>query len=41
VEGVGKGMQSLVSNVVQGSFESVAKITGSLLAILKGVSGGK
>jgi vacuolar protein sorting-associated protein 13A/C len=34
VAGVGKGVKSLVSNVIGGSFESVSKITGSLYKIV-------
>jgi vacuolar protein sorting-associated protein 13A/C len=41
VEGVGKGVQSLVSNVISGSFESMSKITGSLYTVVKNVSGEK
>ncbi len=37
--GVGKGVQSLVSNLVAGSFESMSKITGSLYTVVKNVSG--
>ena len=37
--GVGKGVQSLLSNVVGGSFESMSKITGSLYTVVKNVSG--
>jgi len=36
---VGKGVQSLVSNVISGSFESMSKITGSLYSVVKNVSG--
>ena len=39
IEGVGKGVQSLVSNVISGSFESMSKITGSLYTVVKNVSG--
>jgi vacuolar protein sorting-associated protein 13A/C len=41
VEGLGKGVSSLVTNVISGSFESVSKITGSLYAVVKNVSGEK
>lgn len=41
VGGVGKGVQSLVSNVISGSFESMSKITGSLYTVVKNVSGEK
>lgn len=41
VGGVGKGVKSLATNVVSGSFESVSKITGSLYGVLKNVSGEK
>ena len=41
VGGVGKGVKSLVTNVVSGSFDSVSKITGSLYGIVKNVSGDK
>lgn len=41
VGGVGKGVQSLVSNVVSGGFESLSKITGSLYSVVKNVSGEK
>jgi phage-related protein len=41
VGGVGKGVQSLVSNVVSGGFESVGKITGSLYNVVKNVGGEK
>ncbi len=41
VGGVGKGVQSLVSNVVSGSFESMSKITGSLYTVVKNVAGEK
>lgn len=39
VGGVGKGVQSLVSNVISGGFESVSKITGSLYNVVKNVGG--
>jgi len=39
VGGVGKGVKSLLTNVVSGSFDSVSKITGSLYGVLKNVSG--
>ena len=39
VGGVGKGVKSLVTNVVSGSFDSVSKISGSLYGVLKNVSG--
>ena len=41
VGGVGKGVQSLVTNVVSGGFESLSKITGSLYSVVKNVSGEK
>ena len=34
INGMGKGVRSLVSNVIAGSFESVANITGSLYKII-------
>lgn len=37
--GVGKGVRSLVTNIISGSFDSVSKITGSLYGVLKNVSG--
>jgi vacuolar protein sorting-associated protein 13A/C len=36
---MGKGVKSLLTNVVSGSFDSVSKITGSLYGVLKNVSG--
>ena len=39
VGGIGKGVKSLVTNVVSGSFDSVSKITGSLYGAIKNVSG--
>ena len=39
VGGMGKGVKSLVTNIVSGSFDSVSKITGSLYGVLKNVSG--
>jgi hypothetical protein len=39
VGGIGKGVKSLVTNVVSGSFDSVSKITGSLYGVVKNVSG--
>jgi vacuolar protein sorting-associated protein 13A/C len=39
VGGVGKGVKSLVTNVVSGGFDSVSKITGSLYNVVKNVSG--
>lgn len=39
VGGVGKGVKSLVTNIVSGSFDSVSKITGSLYGVIKNVSG--
>ena len=41
VGGVGKGVKSLVTNVVSGGFDSVSKITGSLYGVVKNVSGDK
>lgn len=41
VGGVGKGVQSLVTNVISGGFESVGKITGSLYNVVKNVGGEK
>ena len=41
VGGVGKGVKSLVTNVISGSFDSVSKVTGSLYGVLKNVSGNK
>jgi len=41
VGGIGKGVKSLVTNVVSGSFDSVSKITGSLYGVVKNVSGDK
>jgi Vacuolar-sorting-associated 13 protein C-terminal len=41
VGGIGKGVQSLVGNVVSGGFESLSKITGSLYTVMKNVSGEK
>lgn len=41
VGGIGKGVQSLVSNVISGGFESVSKITGSLYNVVKNVGGEK
>ncbi len=38
-QGLGKGVKSLLTNVVSGSFDSVSKITGSLYGIVKNVSG--
>ena len=39
--GLKKGVQSLVTNVVSGGFESFGKITGSLYSVVKNVSGDK
>ena len=39
-KGMGKGARSLVGNVVEGSFDSVTKITGSLYGLMK-VAGGE
>jgi len=41
IGGIGKGIQSLVGNVVSGGFESISKITGSLYTVVKNVSGEK
>ncbi len=41
VGGIGKGVKSLVSNVVSGSFGSVSKISGSLYNVVKNVAGDK
>jgi hypothetical protein len=41
VGGVGKGVQSLVTNVVSGGFESFSKITGSMYSVVKNISGDK
>lgn len=41
VGGVGKGVQSLVGNVVSGGFESISKISGSLYSVFKNVGGEK
>ncbi len=35
VGGMGKGVQSLVTSIVSGSFDAVSKITGSLYGIAK------
>jgi hypothetical protein len=35
VGGVGKGVTSLVTNVVAGGFDAVSKITGSLYSVAK------
>ena len=39
VGGVGKGVQSLVTNVISGGFDSVSKITGQLYEVMKNVAG--
>jgi hypothetical protein len=39
VGGIGKGVKSLVTNVVSGGMDSMAKISGSLYGVLKNVSG--
>ena len=39
VGGMGKGVNSLITNVVSGGFDSMAKVTGSLYGALKNVSG--
>ena len=39
VGGIGKGVKSLVTNVVSGSMDSVSKISGSLYTMIKNVSG--
>jgi vacuolar protein sorting-associated protein 13A/C len=39
VGGMGKGVKSLVTSVVSGSFDSISKISGSLYGVLKNVSG--
>jgi vacuolar protein sorting-associated protein 13A/C len=39
VGGVGKGVKSLVTNIVSGSFDTVSKITGSLYGVVKNVTG--
>jgi len=41
VGGIGKGVKSLVTNVVSGGFDSISKITGSLYGVFKNVSGDK
>ena len=41
IGGIGKGVQSLVGNVISGGFESISKITGSLYSVVKNVSGEK
>lgn len=40
-KGFGKGVQSLVTNVVSGGFDSVSRISGSLYNVVKNVSGDK
>mmetsp|Transcript_23040 Transcript_23040/g.22420 ORF Transcript_23040/g.22420 Transcript_23040/m.22420 type:complete len:459 (-) Transcript_23040:29-1405(-) len=39
VGGMGRGVKSLVTNVVSGSFECISKISGSLYSIVKNVGG--
>lgn len=39
VEGINKGVKSLVTSVVSGGLDSVSKISGSLYGVLKNVSG--
>ena len=39
-KGISKGTRSLVGNIVEGSFDSVTKITGSLYGLVK-VAGGE
>jgi vacuolar protein sorting-associated protein 13A/C len=41
VGGIGKGVKSLVTNVVSGSFDSISKISGSLYSVVKSASGSK
>ncbi len=41
VGGIGKGVKSLVTNVVSGSFDSISKISGSLYGVVKNVAGDK
>jgi hypothetical protein len=41
IGGVQKGIQSVVGNVVQGGFESLSKISGSLYTVVKNVGGEK
>ena len=40
VGGIGKGVKSLLTNVVSGSFDSISKITGSLYGVFKNIEGG-
>lgn len=41
IKGVGKGIRSLLSGVIEGSFGSVSKITGSLYNVLRTATGEK
>jgi phage-related protein len=41
IGGIGKGVQSLVGNVISGGFDSLSKISGSLYSVVKNVSGDK
>jgi vacuolar protein sorting-associated protein 13A/C len=41
VGGIGKGVKSLVTSVISGSFGSVSKVTGSLYNVLRSVGGHK
>lgn len=39
ISGIGKGVRSLLSNIVSGSFGSVGKVTGSLYGITRSIGG--
>lgn len=41
VGGISKGVQSLATNVVSGSMDSVSRVTGSLYSVIKNVAGEK
>lgn len=41
IGGVGKGVQGLIGNAVQGGFESLSKVSGGLYSVMKNVSGEK
>jgi hypothetical protein len=39
VGGIGKGVKSLVTNVVSGGMDSISKISGSLYSVVKSAAG--
>lgn len=41
IGGIGKGVQSVFGNVVQGGFDSLSKVTGGLYSVVKNIGGEK